>query len=277
MIRWSPPVATSPFGSPAAREKIIKFFSRHLVGLTIRFKCRKDANAPARFKAFSGTLIILQDVVCFLTAGHILSAIEEARSSEDIEIEAASLVDTLGTNPVSDVPIPFDLTSAHLIYVDDDTAGLDFGVIPLRPHYVDLLAKNGVVALAEENWLKQHTVTCDVYWMLGFPEELTSEKVSPRGVTSVQPIMFGVEKLDAAPDDRSPTEYPQFVGRLHPALALNSIKGMSGGPIFGFKLMPNGQLAYWIVALQSSWKRETRTVYGCSLPALASLLTASPK
>ena len=269
-------MAASPFGSEAAGEKIIKFFSRHLVGLTIRYKYRKEAHQPARFKAFSGTLIILQDVVCFLTAGHILKEIEEARSSEEVEIEAASLVDTLGAKPVSDVPIPFDLKNAHLIYVDDDAAGLDFGVIPLRPHYVHLLAKNGVVALAEENWIKQHTINYDVYWMLGFPEELTSERISPPRDTSVQAIMFGVKKLDAAPDRRSPTEYPQFVGQLDPALSLNSIKGMSGGPIFGFKLMPNGQLRYWIVALQTSWERETRTVYGCSVPVLASLLTAPP-
>jgi hypothetical protein len=62
-----------------------------------------------------------------------------------------------------------------------------------------------------------------------------------------------------------------FIGQLDPALDLKSVKGMSGGPIFGFCREP--QLRYWVVALQSSWNAEKRIVYGCSLPVLASLMT----
>ena len=44
---------------------------------------------------------------------------------------------------------------------------------------------------------------------------------------------------------------------------------MSGGPIFGFRLKP---FAYWIVAIQSAWLPESRVVFGCPVPALATLL-----
>jgi hypothetical protein len=54
-------------------------------------------------------------------------------------------------------------------------------------------------------------------------------------------------------------------------LPLKSLVGMSGGLILGFRIEP--QPAYWIVAVQSSWNAQTRTVYGCDLPALASLMT----
>ena len=68
-----------------------------------------------------------------------------------------------------------------------------------------------------------------------------------------------------------PTIYPQFVGQLDRELPIKSVVGMSGGPIFGFRL--GERIAYWVVALQSSWNASTRTVYACPLPILASMLT----
>jgi hypothetical protein len=49
--------------------------------------------------------------------------------------------------------------------------------------------------------------------------------------------------------------------------------GLSGStePIRGFNLTP--PMRYWVVALQSTWLRDRRLVFGCPLPVLASLLT----
>ncbi|MCX5896195.1 MAG: hypothetical protein NTZ51_10250 [Proteobacteria bacterium] len=58
---------------------------------------------------------------------------------------------------------------------------------------------------------------------------------------------------------------------MHENLPLSSIVGMSGGPIFGFKYGP--PMAYWIVAIQSSWLRSQGIVFGCPLPVLAGMLT----
>jgi hypothetical protein len=183
----------------------------------------------------------------------------------------ASLVDTFAWKRVSNFPIAFDLTTAHMFYIDDEDDGLDFGVIALAPHYVRMLGKNGMIAVKEENWVHQHTVTFDAYAVLGFPEELASERVSPRGEGSAAPVLLTVKRLECAPAERKPTRNPQFVGQLAPQMGLRSVKGMSGGPIFGFRREPEQR--FWIVALQSSWDEETRTIYGCDLPLLASLMT----
>jgi hypothetical protein len=143
-------------------------------GLCVTF--RRKAADEVKFAAYSGTLILVENVVFFLTAGHILKDLEEARKSAEIEITSAVLADTFGLRRISDKPIPFDLKNAELIHIDDEDEGLDFGVIPLSPYYVGLLAKNGMVALEEQNWIHQANARFDAYLMLGLPEELSSSQ-----------------------------------------------------------------------------------------------------
>jgi hypothetical protein len=256
------------------RTEMLEFFCRHLVGLSVtyRHKNAEDAAKPPRFSIGSGTLISIHGSICFLTAGHVLEELDKLRNHDQVEIESAALVDTLGWKRVSDVPIPFDLKNAPLFYIYNKEDGLDFGVITLEPHHVGLLAKNGVIALTEERWAQQHTVQFDGFAMLGFPEEFTSQRVSASGDGMLSPVIFGIRRLGSAPEDRAPTRYPQFVGQLDPELPLKSVAGMSGGPIFGFRYKDQ-ELRYWVVALQSTWDRQRRITYGCDLPLLASLMT----
>jgi hypothetical protein len=248
----------------------LQFFCRHLVALCVTF--RRKGEDGDRFSAYSGTLIMLHNTVFFLTAGHILEDLEEARKSDDVEFSSAVLADTFGLKRISNLPIPFDLKGAKFFHINDAEEGLDFGVIPLSSYYVRLLAANGVVALEEVNWARQDRVTFDAYAMLGFPEEFVSENVNDAGEGFVYPTMFRVHRLEPPPEDTPVTRHPRFVGRIDQELPLNSVKGMSGGPIFGFSI--GTETRYWVVALQSTWRPTSRTVYGCSLPALASLMTS---
>ena len=167
--------------------------------------------------------------------------------------------------------IPFDLLNEPRFFIDNEQEGLDFGLIALRPYYVALLAKHRIKALFEENWINQHRVEFDAYTMLGLPEEFVKyEQDGSLGI--VFPTMIGVKALDNPLEGTKPTIYPRFVGQLQEGLPLSSIVGMSGGPIFGFRYGP--PMAYWVVAIQSSWLRGQRTVFGCPLPVLAELLTA---
>jgi len=250
----------------------LEYFCRHLVALCTTAEPKNAGGSDkTRFFAGCGTLINIRGHVMFLTAGHIVREVEKAFASDQYDIKAV-LADTFGAGRKSDYPIPFDLKNALFWYMDDDELGLDFGVIFLRSYYVNLLALNGIVALEERNWAHQDNAEFDGYAMLGLPAEFTSEFVSDEGEGVVSPVMFRVQKLPDAPSDRTPTIFPQFVGQLDQALPIKSVVvGMSGGPIFGFCLEP--QVAYWVVALQSSWNAATRTVYACPLPLIARLLT----
>jgi len=49
----------------------------------------------------------------------------------------------------------------------------------------------------------------------------------------------------------------------------SSIIGMSGGPIFGLKELAPGRVAYWVVGVQSSWHKLSKTIAWCPLEPLA--------
>ena len=247
----------------------IEFFGRHLVALFVTFQY--EGEDKQRFSAFSGTLIQIQNTVFLLTAGHVLRNLEAARANAKVEITSAALADIFGMQRVSDIPIPFDFKNADLLYVDIEEEGLDFGVIPLREYYVGLLAKNGVIALAEQNWIHQSNVNFDAYVMLGLPEEFSSDEIDESGNCMVSPTMFRVHRLDPPPPGTQLTTHPRFVAKLDDENPIKSVVGMSGGPIFGFSLVE--PVRYWVVALQSSWNPKTRIVYGCQLPIFASILT----
>ena len=224
------------------------------------------------FSAYSGVLICIRGICSFLMAGHALKDLNIALESGDIVVESAVLADTFGPDTISEKPIPFDLLSEPKFFIDDMEEGLDFGLIALRPYYVTLLAKHGIKALFEENWIAQHRVNFDAYVMLGLPEEFVSyEKDGLETVGKVYPTMIRVKAMDSPPEGTKPTTYPRFVGKLDENLPLSSIVGMSGGPIFGFRYEP--PMAYWIVAIQSRWLRSERVVFACPLPVLAELLT----
>lgn len=252
---------------------VLRFYCRHLVALCVSYELTMEHEAvkEPRFAAYSGTLIEIGGAIHWLTAGHVITEIEEALRDDRVEIVSAVLADTFGSC-ACEHPIPFDLESAHFFHIDDDAQGLDFGVMALPPYYVRLLAANGVVALQEANWIHQERVKFDGYAMLGLPEEFTAKRLSASGNATVLPTMFRVRRLDSLPDGKPPTRYPQFVGQLDRDLGIASVKGMSGGPIFGFSL--ESPIRYWVVALQSSWNPTKRIVYGCSLPVLASLMTS---
>lgn len=247
---------------------VLKFFCKHLVGLCITF--RRPSESQRRFVAYAGTLIRLGDSIHFLTAGHNIRQIEEELSK--VEVESAVLADTFGQRSVSDHPIPFDLKSAPRFFIDDEDDGLDFGLIGLRPYYVRLLAANGMVALEEENWAHQASITFDGYVMLGLPLEYTSQLLADNDDGLVSPTMFRVKALEpSSPKDTKQTRYPRFAGKIDTNLPLKDLRGMSGGPILGFNLGP--PMRYWIVALQSTWKKDRHEVYGCPVPVFASLVT----
>jgi hypothetical protein len=254
-------------------SEVFDLFCRHLVALCVTYQPRdvdRSERAPL-FRAYAGTLIRIQDTISILTAGHILREIDEASQSNQVVIQNAVLADTFGIGRVSDQPIPFDLKNARRFYIDDDKNGLDFGLVRLEPYYVRLLAANGMVALEEKNWVHQSEIDFDGYLMLGFPSEFSSDRLSESGEGTVAPTFIGVQRLDSPPDDVPVTRYPRFVGQINRDLPLKDMAGMSGGPIFGISYGPPTR--YWIVALQSSWLRDRRIVFGCPIPILASLLT----
>ncbi|TPI80436.1 hypothetical protein [Mesorhizobium sp. B2-8-9] len=250
------------------QKRILSYFGRHLVALCVATRYRDE---PARFNAYSGTLMRVDGTVLWLTAGHIIRELEEALDSPDVTFDETVLADAFGEAFLSEKPVPIDLRSSWRMFRDDDSLGLDFGAIVIHPHHERLLLANNVRVLEEANWNRQHTVNFMGYVMLGLPEEFTSAKLPENGLATLSPTMFPVQRLAEVPAGHG-KEYPRLTARIHERIPLKSAKGMSGGPKFGFAETAEG-LAHWVVALQSSWLEKSRTVFACPLPVFAPMLT----
>ena len=70
------------------------------------------------------------------------------------------------------------------------------------------------------------------------------------------------------PDGFVETDVPMFYGHLDWNDSLDSIKGMSGGPVFAFRRTKKG-LSYWLLAVQSTWLRDTKEIAACRIRPLA--------
>jgi hypothetical protein len=130
------------------------------------------------------------------------------------------------------------------------------------------------LAVGEENWLRQHEVTPEVYTVVGLPGELSISRMLEgpgwqQMIAAFQPVLMTVRRLENLPVDVQPTTIPWFVGQLPQQLEIPDIQGMSGGPILAFRRNTDGQWVYWIVALQSWWFPDRRIVFGCSVPEFA--------
>jgi len=148
-------------------QQALGSYCRHLVALCIRYQQLKDGVplGEVQFLACPGTVICIRGFCSFLTAGHALKHWDTIIQQGKVSVRSAVLADIFGTGATSQQPIPFDFSDEPRYYIDDEAEGLDFGLIALRPYHVRLLAKNGIKAVFEENWIHQHRVEfdgCDV-------------------------------------------------------------------------------------------------------------------
>ena len=106
-----------------------------------------------------------------------------------------------------------------------------------------------------------------------FPSHLvqTSRNSDDGLVAGCQPVLISVERLHPS-DVEGVHADTWFVGRIPPEVEIQDIKGMSGGPIYGLRKSETGQWSYNVIALQSWWRKKSRTTFGCSLPAFAEAL-----
>lgn len=145
--------------------------------------------------------------------------------------------------------------------------GLDFALIPVDSLTRAGFAKNNNVPITRENWVHQPNLTFDFYRMLGIPEDCVFEPTPRNGNVTVQPVMMAIEKIsyEEAKDIPHLKSDSWFFGSIHQEVTREVMKGMSGGPIYGFRRDAEGNLRYHVVALQSWWDKEQRVIFGCPI------------
>jgi hypothetical protein len=207
-------------------------------------------------------VIVFGDEWFFITAGHAIHDIREAEE-HGLVVAGAELVDAFGAGAKFSQAIPFHFESAACFALDQ--LGMDFGLIPLAPYYVRLLERNGIVPIRRENWIHQSgRAVRDRYTIVGLPKQWASlQGRSDFGFDGelCPTLISGTGNIVEV--DFDDVRIPQFQGRIDlSGSGLESIVGMSGGPIHG----PPAK--YWIVAILNAWTPSTGVCRGTPLPLI---------
>lgn len=234
-----------------------------------------QAYDPRAF-AISAFVISVRGVWFLVTAGHILHDLSQ-RLNAGRRIIKSRLMDGLAPGPHLP-PVVFALSHEPEWYVDTDDRQ-DYGLIPLRPLYATQLAAGGVIPLAEPAWT-DIPEQADLYFLLGFPKQAKRIDVSVCGHSGNVALEIGTPLLPVQRIQEPPAALRSTTPRLYARvpigtgtvngreITLTDLDGMSGGPVFAVKQQPDGRWRLWVVAVQSSWVRESRVLAACYIRPL---------
>lgn len=257
-------------------EQLLDYLSRHLVALAGTYQPIDSAGQPngaSGFVCYSGFILPINGNWCFVTAGHILEELDRHLDGGNV-LFRFRLVDYLRSDADHTEPIPFDYENADRLWRHAD--GLDFGFVALDDLTKRQLEANGVRPLYQEYLEPNDGCTLHGHIMLGLPEEFFDDPQfsDTLVIGGVSPTLVPVEHLESAPEGAAITTYERFVGRLPDEAEIQSIVGMSGGPIFAFGDDAEGHLCYWLVAIQSAWHQlpAGRITFGCPVDVFLTVL-----
>jgi hypothetical protein len=271
--------------NPAVAEQFFNYVGRHVVCLAVQI-VDIDANGKPsdeeRFIACSGFVMSFGKMWFFVTAGHILNALDEGIAAKRISITSCCFADYFGEGAKFKMPLPFSYEAAKKGHIDDRGIGLDIGLIYLSPLFREAFKKNSIIPICEADWIDLHTVQIAKFYLVGFPTEIVNQQTptAPRGqsiVGNVRQVALPVRQITDRAEIPSHLIVPNsvldwFIGKIECA-KIDDIDGMSGGPIVGFSVEPDGSGRYWYVALQSAWFKSERIILACPLPIFAAIVS----
>lgn len=217
--------------SSMIQDEVIKFFCDRLIAIKVG---HKDGIIVA-----SATLYAHDDDLYLLTAGHVITEIgcELKKFIEKGVPHNIFLYDVFGTSPLPKMPVAF--YSSWYKNNKFLNSALDIGAIKLDARTAHLLILNQIKPFVAQDCIYDDTDDpIQAYFMMGFPVELCHPHP--------EPVLVTIKRL--------PDEDRRLVGRIQVKDSLNSIKGMSGGPIIG--LHQSGR--YTLQAIQSAWVSNTK-------------------
>lgn len=239
-----------------SQHDLMRFFHQHVVLVCFHF--HRDGAQQKPF-VINAIVFSVEGQWLLLTAGHCLEDVARIREN-GYELKSCALIDSMGIRATNHLPVPFDYDNSTPLRLNEKDPNYDYGLMYVSDHYRRLLEANKVIPLNEQAW-QDHPDHIDKIVLLGLPAERwrqmgESLELSP-AVLSVEPL--GLDVLEDLPADFRSTSAPTFYGRVALPEGLDSIKGMSGGPIF--TMCTCGQThKYWLHSIQSKWIASERAI-----------------
>jgi hypothetical protein len=236
-------------------KQVFKFLGNHLIGLS--FEYRVGENSEILTTVCSGFIVEIGEEWLLVTAGHIHSEIKVPETEGKIRILRVRILDGFGSQAKTNEGVVFELQDAVQAFVYSKEMGIDVGFVVLRYFYRESLRANGILPFGLANLLESESSQFDGFILMGVLNE--SVETNDRGMTSVLPQLMSVHKTDNIPPELA-SEVNRFFGTIPKSNEYKSIKGMSGGPLIGYRRCDENKRHYWIVGLQSGWHRPTHTI-----------------
>jgi hypothetical protein len=239
----------------------LKEAARHFVCMS--YWAVERGKAPKQ--CFASCFVIESESAWFLvTAGHVVRGIRDAVKA-GIDHHTFSLNDQLARTDGQKgraFNLPYYFEETDWIIIEEDPVGTDYAAAILRPFIAAGLAAGGVKPIEEKAWGHEAHETYAPWLLLGVPAE-SHDVVN--GVSTVKLTLL-VLKPTAAPYGAS-TEgrtFARIVSSPGDLAKVDDIVGMSGGPIFGIRVVDQ-TIKYWVIGIQSSWFPTLRIVAFCEV------------
>lgn len=227
----------------------------------------------------SAFTVLAADELWLLTAGHVFTD-RSKRGARGIGYSKPWICDAWSPAAKHSLPIPFDFFDDSLLRFVVNRNGIDFAAIPLSQ--CELIAKALVQTITPfrgVDWAAGADEEYDGYAVIGFPGELVDvveKQVGPNRQSMTcypAPELIRLHRFGGVEDpelhhlrkqlDRTWAVDP-FVARLESACPIESLVGMSGGPIIGLRSEADGT-RYFPLAIQSSCFHDSRVIIGTPL------------
>ncbi|MFV2044608.1 MAG: hypothetical protein ACC700_15410 [Anaerolineales bacterium] len=235
-------------------------FERHVLGLFVGgFQA-----GEYQHNFYTGFLLRHGNYLLWLTAGHVVDELNKILNSRDFEVTKMTWLDRYEGQGDEGVIVH----NRNLLSKSWMPHGLDLGVIVVSELDAGNLLANKNIRLVEESiWHNLSSASPEGYYLVGYPKAWNELTDGPQKEGKILRSF----KADLACLPIQPIEPPSetsgndfwshpdaFFGRIlpyvdFPEFDVDSLAGMSGGPILSIERTSEGQIAYRLVGIQSSW------------------------
>ena len=264
----------------AAAQTFSFYLKPYLVQLSISYLLKgKTYRQPC-----TGLLIDVDGSLLWLTAGHVIDAIEDLRTDRTIRLLDLRWLDDFPNREVQTLPVSDHNFRAVSMYSSHEDFGaifvpiLDSTNLRNNPNIKPMIVRTGQPEIQDKP---------EGFVLVGFPWE--QAKIVERPETSTKSRVILTSDIACLPLERiDPPDPPireefwddpsAFYARIvdytdHPGTQPEDIRGMSGGAIFSFSRFAQG-LHITLEAIHSSYKKRERHIRGEPIDRVLAALDA---
>jgi hypothetical protein len=245
-------------------ELLLNTVGRHL--LTLSCVQRQPGISEERTLVISGFLVEAGGVWFYVTAGHILKAIR-ACVAGGVEFDIWRFDYEIASRPLKGPPIPYAFDIDKWLVIEDEEIGLDYATVPLETYYCRLLKAGGSIPIDKAAW-GDHLTERDQWALIGIPEETVD--YDQESIIRARRVVLPLGHAEI-PEEAGRKAKNQFYARLMDRGNLTSIRGVSGGPVFGLKKVA-GVWKYKVIGVQSGWYERDLIITACPFASFGGAL-----